>query len=86
MTEKEVYKHTLELFDYKCAICGSNQVQCHHIRFGGLRGGRKTYLGNIIPLCKTHHDMAHHNKKKYMKILIEIVDERLKDARDMETS
>lgn len=76
MKDKEVYKKTLELFNNCCAICGSNQVQCHHIRYGGLYGGRKTYMGNIIPLCKKHHDMVHKNKKKYMPMLIEIVDRR----------
>ena len=76
MKDKEIYKKTLELFNNCCAICGSNQVQCHHIRYGGLYGGRKTYMGNIIPLCKKHHDMVHKNKKKYMPMLIEIVDRR----------
>lgn len=77
--EKETYKKTLELFNNCCALCGSPYVQCHHIRFGGLYGGRKTYMGNIIPLCKKHHDMAHKNKKKYMPILIDIVNRRINE-------
>ena len=76
--EKEVYKKTLELFDYKCAICGSNRIQCHHIRFGGLYGGRKTYMGNVIPLCEKHHRLVHTNKNKYMPILIEIIENKIK--------
>ena len=79
MKDKEVYEKTIELFDNKCAICGSPYIQCHHIRYGGLYGGRKTYMGNIIPLCDYHHDLVHTNKKKYMKELIEIVDERIKN-------
>lgn len=75
--DKEVYQKTLELFNNCCAICGSNQVHCHHIRYGGLCGGRKTYMGNIIPLCKKHHDLVHTNKKKYMPILIEMIDKKL---------
>lgn len=77
MKDKEVYQKTLELFNNCCAICESNQVQCHHIRYGGLYGGRKTYMGNIIPLCKKHHDLVHTNKKKYMPILIEMIDKKL---------
>ena len=76
--EKKVYETTLELFDYKCAICGSNQIQCHHIRYGGLYGGRKTYMGNIIPLCDKHHRMAHKNKNKYMPILITKINKAMK--------
>ena len=76
--EKKVYKDTLELFNYKCAICGSNQIHLHHIRYGGLYGGRKTYMGNVIPLCKKHHDMVHINKKKYMPMLIKMIDEKIK--------
>lgn len=77
--EKETYEKTLELFNNCCAICRSNQVQCHHIRYGGLYGGRKTYMGNIIPLCKKHHDMVHKNKKKYMPILIDMVNRRINE-------
>ena len=77
MTDKQVYRKTLELFDGCCAICGNNQVQLHHIRYGAC--GRKTYLGNVIPLCKIHHDLVHTNKRKYQPILIEMVDRRLNE-------
>lgn len=79
MKDKEVYQKTLELFDYQCAICGNNQVHLHHVRYGGLYGGRKTYMGNVIPLCKKHHDLVHTNKKKYMPILIDMVDRKMED-------
>lgn len=78
MTDKQVYKKTLELFDGCCAICGNNQVQLHHIRYGAC--GRKTYLGNVIPLCKTHHDLVHTNKRKYQPMLIEMVDRRINET------
>lgn len=78
MTEKQVYEKTFELFDGLCAICKDSNIAMHHIRYGGLYGGRKTYLGNIIPLCPKHHALVHTNKKKYMDQLIEIIDERLK--------
>lgn len=77
--EKEVYEKTNELFSGRCAFCGSPYIQMHHIRYGGLYGGRKTYLGNVIPLCKAHHDLVHTNKRKYMPILIKIVDKKIGD-------
>ena len=77
MKDKEVYEKTLELFDNQCAICGNNQVALHHIRYG--MHGRKTYMGNVIPLCPYHHRLVHTNKKKYMPMLIDIVNERIKN-------
>lgn len=77
MTDKEVYKKTLELFDGCCAICGNPQVHLHHIRFGSYRGGRQTYMGNVIPLCLYHHQLVHTNKKFYMSKLIDIIDKKL---------
>lgn len=76
--EKEVYQKTLELFDSCCAICGYNQVHLHHIRYGSC--GRKTYMGNIIPLCKKHHDLVHTNKKKYQPILIEMIGKKIEES------
>lgn len=75
--EKEVYQKTIELYNGQCAICGSNQIHLHHIRYGGLYGGRKTYLGNVIPLCERHHRLVHTNKKIYMPMLIDMIDKKL---------
>lgn len=75
LTDKEVYKKTLELFNGLCALCGSNQVALHHIRYGAC--GRKTYMGNVIPLCPKHHSLVHTNKKKYQPILIKIINEKI---------
>lgn len=75
MTDKEVYKKTLELFDGVCAICGNNQVALHHVRFGAC--GRKTYMGNVIPLCPYHHNLVHTNKRKYQPMLIELINKKM---------
>lgn len=75
--EKEVYKKSLELFDGCCAICGNSNVAMHHIRYGGTYG-RKTYYGNVIPLCATHHKMVHSNKELYMPKLIKLIDEKIR--------
>lgn len=73
--EKLVYEKTIELYNGCCAICGSNQIHLHHIRYGAC--GRKTYMGNVIPLCKAHHDLVHTNKRKYQPMLIAMIDEKL---------
>lgn len=73
--EKEVYEKTIELYNGRCAICGNNQIQLHHIRYGAC--GRKTYLGNVIPLCKQHHDLVHTNKRKYQPILIDMINRKI---------
>ena len=75
--EKEVYQKTIDIYNGKCALCGSNQIHLHHIRYGNLRGGRKTYLGNVIPLCERHHRLVHTNKKIYMPMLIDMIDKKL---------
>ncbi len=75
--EKKVYKKTIELFNGCCVMCGNPNVHLHHIRYGAC--GRKTYLGNVIPLCKKHHDLVHSNKKKYQPILIDMMNKRLND-------
>lgn len=79
--EKEVYEKTFDLFNGLCAICGNNQIHMHHIRYGGFRGGRQTYMGNVIPLCKYHHDLVHTNKKIYMPILIDMINKRIMEEK-----
>ena len=80
MTDKQVYQKTYDLFDGLCAICQSNQIHMHHIRYGGLYGGRLTYMGNVIPLCNRHHDLVHTNKDYYMPKLIEIIDKKIQQG------
>jgi hypothetical protein len=76
MKDELVYQKTKELF-HGCAFCGNPEVAMHHIRYGGLFGGRKTYMGNVIPLCDKHHKLVHTNKKKYMPMLIDMINEVL---------
>ena len=74
--EKETYNKTLELFNNECAICGNTNIHLHHIRYGAC--GRKTYMGNVIPLCEYHHRLVHSNKRLYQPMLIQIMEEKLK--------
>lgn len=75
--EKEAYSKTFELYGGCCALCGKYNVELHHIRYGAC--GRKTYLGNVIPLCSDHHKEVHSNKKKWQPVLIEMIDKKLED-------
>lgn len=79
--EKAIYNKTLELFNGVCAICGNNQVALHHIRYGSC--GRKTYMGNVIPLCPYHHNLVHSNKKKYQPMLIDIIDKKIEISENL---
>ena len=74
LTTKQVYEKTIELFNGCCVFCGSPYINMHHIRYGAC--GRKTYMGNVIPLCEEHHRLVHTNKKKYQKIIIDIIDKK----------
>lgn len=59
---------TVRITDAKCTVCGSDQnLEMHHIR--GLKYLKATTVHNLmmkslnriqVPLCKTHHRMAHH--------------------------
>ena len=73
--EEKVYKETYNLFNGCCALCGSPYIQMHHIRYGAC--GRKTYMGNVIPLCNFHHNLVHSNKRKYQPMLIEIIEDKI---------
>ena len=71
--EQVIYKQVVDQQQY-CQLCGSGaMLEIHHIRYGSC--GRKTYIGNLIVLCKTCHMKVHSNKKKWQTILIEKVDE-----------
>lgn len=78
--DKEVYEKTAKLYEIDdvvcCAICGiSNYIEMHHIRYGAC--GRKTYMGNVIPLCSDHHKQMHTNKRKYQPMLIDMINKKM---------
>lgn len=75
--ERETYEKTSELFNGCCAICGSPYIEMHHIRYGAC--GRKTYMGNVIPLCSMHHKQMHTNKRKYQPMLIDMINKKMEE-------
>lgn len=58
---KTEYEKAVEAFGAVCAICGDNRIEMHHIRFRSQQGRGK--YRNLIPLCKTHHNQAHQDRK-----------------------
>lgn len=77
--EREVYEY-INSIEKWCQLCGSTyQLHRHHIRYGGLDGGRLTYIGNIIVLCESCHKKVHSNKKYWKPKLIEL-DEEIRSA------
>ena len=72
--EIKVYDYINEIEPF-CVLCGysnKDKLNRHHIRYGGLQGGRKTYIGNIIVLCDNCHRLVHSNKKYWQPKLIEL--------------
>lgn len=75
--EKKVYEYINQI-EKCCQLCGNTfNLHRHHIRYGGMYGGRKTYIGNIIVLCERCHRKVHTNKKEWMPKLIEL-DEKIR--------
>ncbi len=63
------YGIALKEWDYRCAICGKYPVEMHHIIY---RRYGKTVKRNLIPLCKTHHDLAHADQSRYTDVLFKL--------------
>lgn len=49
-----------------CCVCNAPADDPHHIVVPGFKGmGTKSPDYWAIPLCRTHHDELHHNKRKW---------------------
>ena len=62
-------KYNKTLYLSKCALCDENVEDVHHIKEqhladadGHIDHFRKNHKYNLIPLCKTHHQMVHEGK------------------------
>lgn len=55
-----------------CECCGAPAVDIHHIEprssFGSKRKRDQDDPGNLIALCRMHHDMAHGKDSRLWKI------------------
>ena len=73
-------KHTKVVMDFYgyglddiilCGNCKDVAVDVHHIDSRGMGGSKcKDYIENLIPLCRTCHDIAHSNKDFNNKLKI----------------
>lgn len=57
---KREYERAIEAFGQTCVFCNNPYIEMHHIQFRSQQG-RGQYR-NLIPLCKEHHTLAHHNR------------------------
>ena len=48
----------------KCVLCSDKAVEVHHARYADAQGnpiaGHEKPLIDVFPLCKQHHELAHH--------------------------
>lgn len=56
ITEKDYHKAT-EYWGSECIVCGSPQIELHHVKFRSHGGSGRWH--NLLPLCQHHHTMAH---------------------------
>ena len=67
--ERQAYKTCLKTYNHRCALCGHNIVECHHIIY---RGYGLTVKENLIPLCKRHHMEVHSNQAYWTDVLLDM--------------
>lgn len=52
--------------DCFCEVCGSPAIDIHHViprsKFGSKTKHLQDSIGNLIGLCRKHHEDAHSNK------------------------
>lgn len=46
----------------KCYVCGNPYVDVHHCIHGNGRRQIADRYKMVVPLCRKHHEEAHHNK------------------------
>lgn len=73
---KDVSKRTREeikkLFKGKCALCGRDGTEIHHIRYRSEDKAKIDDIDNLILLCLEHHRLVHTNKKYWQPILLKL--------------
>jgi hypothetical protein len=68
---KTTAKRVFEIHDEYCVVCGSNQIELHHVKPKGFSNGGRGTVRNLIPLCPEHHRGKEgvHNDKRLMQKL-----------------
>lgn len=71
-TYDEVYKRDKG----QCRLCGSNNIQLHHIIYRSEDKSKINDIDNCIMLCFKCHELVHSNKSYWQPKLKEIVKEK----------
>lgn len=70
---KEIYNKVYERDKGRCRLCGSNQVQLHHIVYRSENKKLINEPSNCIMLCAKCHDLVHSNKHYWQPKLKEMI-------------
>ena len=65
-----------------CEICGKRAVDIHHI---DGRGKDKNVIGNLMALCRDHHNAAHGIGKTYLhKDVMQVIHNKYLETQKIE--
>lgn len=70
---KETYNKVYERDKGRCRLCGSNQIQLHHIVYRSEDKKLINEPSNCIMLCTKCHELVHSNKHYWQPKLKEII-------------
>lgn len=70
---KETYNKVYERDKGRCRLCGSNQIQLHHIVYRSENKKLINEPSNCIMLCAKCHELVHSNKHYWQPKLKEII-------------
>ena len=71
--KKEIYDKVYERDKGKCRLCGSNQIELHHIVYRSENNNLINEPTNCIMLCTKHHRLVHSNKHDWQPKLKELI-------------
>lgn len=71
--KKDIYDIVYKRDKGKCRLCGSNQIQLHHIIYRSENKDLINEPSNCIMLCERCHRLVHSNKHYWQDKLKEIV-------------
>lgn len=70
---KKIYEEVYNRDGGRCRLCGSNNIQLHHIRYRSEAKDLIDVASNCIMLCERCHRLVHSNKKIWQNKLEDMV-------------
>lgn len=70
----EIYDEVYKRDKGRCRLCGSANVQLHHIIYRSEDKSKINDVSNCIMLCTKHHAEVHSNKKYWQQKLKDLID------------